>query len=225
MNAIIAVNPQQMAEAQTQTVSWVDAKLADAQHELVEAKQVEAALGGASLRRSQAASMVTRAKRRIGFYEKVKAALDAGYYIVPPFPLQLFAIRTNRMFSPDELSTRHWASDQKATSLPVGEGRYVSPAVSRFQDGTQQEKNHDGTMREVELYRTGNWQDVELPVRALKPQIIEEVGRALELRIFDALGIAPAYRAADPIICGEIKRPGGGVLTFFVAWWLDQADL
>lgn len=225
MNAIIAVNPQQMQEAQTQTVDWIVAKLESARNELREAEQVAQALGGASLRRSQAASLIVKAKRRVGHYEKVKAALDAGYYIVPPFPLQIFAIRTNRSQSPDETSTRRWAEEQKSISLPVGEGRFVSPVVGRFKDGKTTEKNHDGSTREVDLWTNSNWGDVVMPFRALKPQIIEEVGKALHAKIFDALGIAPAYRAADPIICGEIKRPGGGVVTFFLAWWLEAGDL
>lgn len=225
MNAIIAVNPQQMAEAQSTAIGWIDKKLAGAITERNEADAVLDALASKGLRSEPAKALVAKAAKRVRFYEKVKTALDAGYYIIPPFDIQLFAIRTDRTFSPNERSDRRWASEQTSRSLPVGEGRYVSPVVTRSVHDIKTEPAGAGT-REITIYQNDNWRDVDLPIRALKPTIIEEVGRALEARIFDALGIAPAYRAADPIIAGQIKRPDGkGVLTFFVAWWLDESDL
>lgn len=227
MNAIIAINPAQMAEAQSTTISWAAQRVEQAQIEVREAEQVAAALSGASLRRTQASNLISKARARLRFYEKVKAALDAGYYIVPPFPLQLFAIRRPDIdHPPADRSDSAWRMDQAPRALGVGEGRYVNPEVAREHVDTEKRKNGAGNEYEVRIFENAeSWGDVVLPVRALKPQIINEVGRALEARIFDALGIAPAYRAADPIICGEIRRPGGGVLTFFVAWWLDQKDL
>lgn len=228
MHAIIATNPQEMQEAQGTTISWIVRKLDDARLELREAEQVAESLGGANLRRSQAANLVKKARRRVGFYEKVHAALAAGYYIIPPFDIQLFAIRTDRLQSPDEVSRNSWANEQTSRSLPVGEGRFVSPVVGRheFDRYTENVPGTEGKTREVILFQNDDWRDVVLPVRALKPTIIEATGKALQEKIFDALGIAPAYRAADPIIAGQIKRPDGkGVITFFVAWWLDEKDL
>lgn len=227
MNAIIAFNPQQMAEAQTTTIGWADAKLASAKQELETAESVHSTLQTYGLRVAPAVAQMDKAERRIKFYEKVKAALAAGYYVIPPFDIQVFAIRTDRVNSPDERGTRNWVNEMKPRSLPVGAGRYVDPVVQREEVGKITEKNRDGTAREVTIFQNTNWRDeINLPVRAMKPTIIEAVGRALEEKIFDALGIAPAYRAADPIIAGQIKRPDGkGVLTFFVAWWLDESDL
>jgi hypothetical protein len=226
MNAIIAVNPMQMQQAQATTTGWIGAKLEDARRDLALASETMASLSKAGLRTEPAKVMRSKAIRRVAFYEKVKAALEAGYYIIPPFDIQLFAVRTDRT-SPNEVSRSSWAKEQVGRSLPAGEGNYVNPVVGRHKIGTETEKRGDGTTYEVAIYRNSNWQDgIDLPIRAMKPQIIEEVGRALELKIFDALGIAPAYRAADPIIAGQIRRPDGkGVLTFFVAWWLDEQDL
>lgn len=225
MNAIIALNPREMAEAQGTTIEWADQRITEATQELTEAQQVSDALSGASLRRSQAYNLISKARSRLRFYEKVKAALQAGYYIVPPFNIQLFAIRRDDA-PPAERSERSWVVERSAQSLPVGEGQYVNPQLRRLHIDNRKEKQADGSTREVAIYENEDeWRDVALPVRALKPKVIEEVGRALELRIFDALGIAPAYRAADPIVLGEINRPNGGHLSFFVAWWLDKGDL
>lgn len=226
MNAIIAVNPQQMQEAQATTAGWIETKLAGARKELSLAEEVYNSLHRNKLRSTAASSQINKARRRIVFYEKVQAALAAGYYIIPPFDIQLFAIRTDR-HSPhnSDHGTSKWTSDQTARKLPLGEGHYVDPDAVREQVSTKNEKNHDGTTREVALYANTEWRDIEMPIKALKPQVIEETGRALALKIFDALGIAPAYRAADPIIAGQILRPDGGALTFFIAWWLDEQDL
>ncbi len=181
MNAIIAVNPQQMQEAQSTTISWVERKLAGARQELERTQDIGSTLATYGLRTEDADKLWRKAKVRVRFYEKVKAALDAGYYIIPPFNIKV---------------------------------------------DTKTEKNFDGSDRKVAIFRNGGWPEgLVMPKRALNPELIEETANALGLKIFDALGIAPAYRAADPIIAGQIKRPGGGVLTFFVAWWLDESDL
>lgn len=225
MNAIIAVNPQQMQEAQNTTMGWVSAKLADAQHELTLADETFASLENAGLRTQPAAALRVKAKRRISFYTKLLAALNAGYHIIPPFNIQLFAVRTDRA-SPNERGERRWPNEQEGRTLPVGEGDYVNPAITRSVVERRKEGAGDKT-HEVVIFQNDNWQDgIDMPAMAMKPQVIDAVGRALQLRIFDTLGIAPAYRAADPIIAGQIRRPNGkGVITFFVAWWLDEADL
>lgn len=225
-NAIIAVNPQQMAEAQSTTIRWIDAKIEAAKAEIAHADSVRVTLATYGLRVESAAALLNKSSLRLRFYEKVKAALDAGYYLVPPFPLQLFAVRTDQA-APKDASTRGWTRDFQGRSLPVGVGHYVNPDVPRLRDGEKLEKNADGTTREVQMFRNGDFRDeIDMPWRAMQPEVIEATGRALELKIFDALGIMPSYRAADPIICGQIRRPvTRTALTFFVAWWLDERDL
>lgn len=233
MNAIIALNPQQMAEAQTTTQSWIDKKLAAAEAELDEADALHAQLVSRAMRPDHAKRVMDKAAKRVRFYEKCKAALAAGYYIIPPFDIQLFAIRSTSL---GPKTYRNESRSQMeflpgAGGLPVGMGRYVNPQPPRRAVDVETKpdpySSTPGKTREVTIYENGDWRDeIDLPVRAMKPTIIEAVGKALHEKIFDALGIAPAYRAADPIIAGQIKRPDGkGVLTFFVAWWLDESDL
>lgn len=228
MNAIIAINPQQMQEAQSTTLGWIEAKLAAAVGEGEHADKLFDLLSTRGMNAQPARALMNSAAKRVKFYEKCKAALVAGYYIIPPFDIQLFAVRSDRAPSKN-VSKEHWGrNEQKGRTLPVGEGEYRNPVVGRYHTGeTTPVVQYDKTTKDVALYANGDWCDeIDLPVRAMKPTLIEAVGRALELKIFDALGIAPAYRAADPIIAGQINRPDGkGTLTFFVAWWLDEADL
>lgn len=227
MNAVIALTGQQMAEQQTALVQWAEQRIAAVDVELADAQSVAAALQRARMPHGRANAGVNAAKRRRTFYEKVKAALEAGYQIIPPFDLQLFAIRTDRNFAPDDRGDSRWAREQGPRLLPQGEGRYVHPQPVRREIDTIKRKGSDGVERSVTIYENDSeWKDAELPIRALKPQVIDAVGKAMELELFDALGIAPAYRAADPIIAGRILHPNGHkALTFMVAWWLDRADL
>lgn len=227
MNAIIALDPRQMAEAQTTTVAWIDRKIGDCHREQDDAQALFDSLNRARLDVRPATRAQDACARRLRFYEKVKMALEAGYYIVPPFVLQAFAIRVDRKANPD-VSTRQWVSDETPPRvLPAGAGRFVNPQPPRVWEATRKERiDATDQTRDIDLYRNGDWGDVALPVRALKPEIIDAVGKALEEKVFDVLGIAPAYRSSDPIICGRILHPDGKrALTFFVAWWLDESDL
>lgn len=67
------------------------------------------------------------------------------------------------------------------------------------------------------LYRTN------VTAIASKPK-----ARAMALNVFDQLGVVRnSVRSGDPIVVGQILDPRGGgrMATFFVAWWLDTADL
>lgn len=225
MNAVIALNPQQMQDSQATTIGWVEHRLIQAKRELATAEQVFNSLQANKLRTQPASTQIKKARQRIAFYEKVKAALDAGYYIIPPFDVQLFAIRTDRNLPSRERGTRQWETQESSRSMPPGEGEYVNPVPVRDVVDSETKTDSSGKTTSIDIYENTEFRDVDLPVRAMKPQLIEATGKALKERIFDALGIAPSYRSADPIIVGQIKRPTGGVLTFFVAWWLDEADL
>jgi hypothetical protein len=225
MDSLIALTPQGMMKAQTDCLGWADTKLAQAKQELVLAEQNYNALEKAKLRTQPAKTMIRKANVRIMFYEKVKAALDAGYYIIPPFDVQVFAIRTKRELPLAETGNRHWEREVNAQKLAIGEGEYKNPVPLRVHIDTQTEEQN-GKPREVRIFENIDWKDLDMPVRAIKPTVIEATGKALTLKIFDALGIAPAYRSADPIIVGHLRRPENGApLTFFVAWWLDYSDL
>lgn len=229
MNSVIATTPAGMLEAQGKMQQWIGSKLADAQQDLRDADEVFRALQSTGMRTNHAARQQSVARARITFYEKVKAALDAGYYIIPPFDVQVFAIRTDRAPLSHE-SDSHWRKEQQARRLPVGEGGYENPDVPRLEHRTIQKPKTDGTgTYPVAIYRNDHvWpENIELPERAQKPTIIEATAKALGELIFDALAIAPQYRAADPIIVGQIRhwKANRAPLTFFVAWWMDERDL
>lgn len=218
---VIAGTPAEMERAHNSLVTWSEAKVAHALSEVGDAQRClhAAQEAGMSVRRFQ--SSLRSARRRLTFYQKINAALKAGYYIVPPFPVDVFAIRTNRAEPKSETSTYSWDTfDQAHKShprLPVGEGRYVSnrPEIGERKDD------------EKTTVYPKKFKDVEYPFSLVKPEIIEATAKALKAKIFDRLGVLPARRSADPIVVGQVLPPDpyGTPVTFFVAWWLDTSTL
>lgn len=228
---LLADNPAGMLDAQKGLVLWCEAKMGQ-----VDAQRIEA-VGNAQ--RAKAAKwsgeekrwnrVAARAKMTWHFYDKVKAALDAGYYIVPPFPTQIFAIRTTRQHAIGKSQSGHWNDHkQKAQMLPRGEGEYQNPhpEVLRHTDNSTNEKGEKIVQRWTV---PGDFLPLEFPIGLVKPQILEATTRAMALKIFDDLGVLPAYRAPDPIIMGRIRNPTkphyDQGIHFFVAWWLETSSL
>lgn len=225
--AVIATTPTGMVEAQGKLIRWVDEKLAVVAEEFRTAETILAQLRLGRMATTHVERQLTGLRRRERFYEKVKVALAAGYYIIPPFDCQLFAIRTDRVAPPENTSSiRAPRNDARIPALPAGQGKYVHPVPERGFSYDRTEKRGDKELT-VNYFEDVAWKEVEFPVMALKPQLIEAASKALELRVFDALGIMPQYRAADPIIVGQIKhyKPYAAPLTFFVAWWMDYDQL
>ena len=227
-NTIIATTPNGMVEAQGKLLGWIDTKLAACESERSETEALLVQLRNAKAATTHADRVLDSCRRRERFYEKVRAALQAGYYIIPPFDCQVFAIRTDRSIPPEQLSTSATAwKEPPVPKLPAGQGGYVNPIPARSLSHTEERERADKTMVTDKYFSNDAWREVEFPVKAMKPQLIEAASRAMESLIFDALAIAPPYRAADPIIVGQIKhwKPNRQPLTFFVAWWLNESDL
>lgn len=226
---LVATDPHQMAEAQHSMVAFCDAKLASLSGEMTSAHGIIDALRKANMSDARGRRLVTSIKKREAFYTKIKAALAEGYYILPPIPHQTFAIRSARELPPPNRQEGHtWKADEpKPPVLPVGEGENRSATVERHHVDTYEVKDKQGNPVKKYVYENVAWKDVDFPFFPVKPQIIEATSRALSKKIFDWLGVAPSYRAVDPMVIGCIKhwKPHVGPLHFFVAWWLDTDTL
>jgi len=225
---LVALTPADMVPAQTALRDWCDRKIAAVQLELadLEANLETAVASGFKLRGVQAA--VNRTAKRIVYYEKLKAALDAGYVIVPNFPVDIFAVRVQR--EKQRETTSEYASaatfNAKPELLPAGEGRYVDDQVfttSEHYEGT----NYKNEAVTKTRYRSGNYDVVDFPVTLVKPTVMTATDRAMALKLFDQMGIVRNDSGTDPIVVGQLVDPRGNGrrVTFFIAWWLDAASL
>ena len=228
-NQLVALDPHQMAEAQHWLIDWCDKKLGTLDGELVSAHGIIDALRKGNMSDARGRRLVSSINKRAEFYGKVKAALAEGYYILPPIPHQTFAIRSARA-TPLENPKRGdgWRRDEvKAQTLPVGEGEYHNAEAVRDVVNTVDEKDRKGDVTTYNVWGNVAWKDVEFPFFPVKPEIIEATSKALSKKIFDWLGVAPQYRATDPMVIGCIKhyKQYQQPLHFFVAWWLDMDTL
>lgn len=225
---LVALNPHEMSQAQNTLIEWCANKLTELGHEIGQAHAIVEAMRKGGMSDARGRRLVTGINKRVGFYKKLKAALDAGYYILPPIPHQTFAIRSARLLPPPNRQTGNgWKADEpNAQILPVGEGEYHNATVERHVvDTVTVNENNKEVRRHV--FANTDWKDIEFPFFPVKPEIIEATGKALRLKIFDWLGVAPEYRTTDPMVVGCIKhhKSGEKPLHFFVAWWLDTDTL
>lgn len=229
---VIATTPAGMIEAQKSLIEWSDRKIATIRAESAEAIEQLAIAVQRKWKTDAWRRQVAKYERRIEFYEKIKAALNAGYYIVPPFPIDVFAIRTKRE-TPKAMDSVHRDNhDQDAQILALGEGRYVDPKPVR--ESYVEDEERDGKTRSVTHYFATEFADVDFPFKLARSEIRDATNAAMAMGIFDRMGVLPRTRAPDPLVCGQIifpNQPGyyrGDSLkcvTFFVAWWLDTKTL
>lgn len=225
---VYANSPAEMANAQKSMLQWCDAKLAATVEEREAAQRDHDATVASGFSAKQWRRQIKLLEQKIDFYEKVKAALAAGYYIVPPFPIDVFAIRTTARTPYGGWTKRNWrtAHEQKERLLAAGEGRYVSPDPTVITDRFEEDDGKGGT-KQVRYWKPGEFTAADFPFGLAKAEIVSATRAAMAMEVFDRMGVLPAVRAPDPIVCGQIMMPHRrrAPLTFFVAWWLDTRTL
>lgn len=238
---VTAQTPDEMKSSNIALIKWCDNKIRSLRVDLIE---LEASWKAAEQRKWKFTVLKRHAelcKRRIIFYGKVRSALKAGFYIVPNFPVTVFAIRTNKKRPLRLLTTTETNfnpspdKDQQTTSLEQGIGIYVSPLPKVLVQNVGIVTKTDG--RTFKKWNTWaeDWNDVEFPVCMAKPQIMEAVGRSMEIKLFDDFGVlsnASIGRrgCGDPIIVGRLCDPRSTTynkrfISFIIAWFLDTGTL
>lgn len=230
---VFANSPKEMETAQRSLILWAARKIQAIKSEIGEAASQLALHKEKKWNTEGWRRQIAKHEHRAEFYRKIKMALEAGYYIVPPFPIDLFAIRVKRPKPHEYMGRNSDNHDQPAQILAVGEGRYVDPKPDR-ESFSDEEKGHDGKSREITNYFATAFRDVGFPFKLARAEIREATDRAMALKIFDQFGVLPRVRKPDPIVCGQIIVPdkpfyrgmaNRDAITFFVAWWLDTKTL
>lgn len=223
---LVALTPADMVPAQTDLVTWCDRKIAAVRAELADLETNLELATEHGWKHTSVAASINRTAKRILYYEKLKAAVEAGYVIVPNFPIDVFAVRVKRSKQAEKVSDSKWGGFRATPQLlPAGEGRYVDESVM-FRDESIVTMV-DGKEKLVKRYVTDDYDEVDFPVRVVKPAVLQATQRAMALRIFDQMGTVQNQVGRDPIVVGQLLDPRGNrrCVTFFVAWWLDTASL
>ncbi len=226
--SLVVFTPEKLPLAQAQVSEWCANKIMYIRRELNDAK---ANLQTAIERKWKVQGwrrVLELCKKRITFYEKIKDAVAAGYLIIPNFPIEAFAVRVREDAAPKQMASHSEYSirEQSPALLPTGEGEYKSPIplVGSRPNEVWNEKTQ-------ELERKQEWfakefDEVAFPVTAVKPLVMDATGRAMALKVFDAIGLVGSGRQKDPIVVGRIIDPrttrwNERHVTFFIAWWLN----
>jgi hypothetical protein len=226
--ALIALTPGDMPEQQRKLSAWCERKIALVERELGTwaALQEEAIQGG--FKHASYTAGCNRTAKRIDYYKKIKAAVDAGYLIVPNMPTVTFAVRVKRAKPPRHETGSEWSAAHAAAELlPAGEGRYVDEK-NYTESETLPDTNYKGEpIEKVRFFATAFDEDVDFPLQGVMPEVLRATSRAMALRLFDQLGVVQNSGGRDPIVVGQLLDPRGNrrLTTFFVAWWLNTATL
>lgn len=229
---VIAQSPKEMETAQRSLILWAARKIQMVKNELAEIYAQEKLAISHKWNASGWRSQALKQERRAEFYRKIKMALEAGYYIVPPFPMDIFAIRTKRATPHQYLGGSSDNHNQPAQVLPAGEGRYVDPRPLR--ESFEDTETRQGKEVTVTKYFATEYQDVDFPFKLARAEIRDLTDKAMGLKVFDRMGVLPRVRNPDPIVCGQILVPdkpfwrgseSRQAVNFFVAWWLDTKTL
>lgn len=228
---LVALDPKQLQQSQQQLIGWCDGKIAEVSAEVDDLQSNLDISKKAKWNTARAKNSLRIAKGRLIFYTKIKEALGAGFYIVPNFPCDIFAIRTTAA-KPSEYGTANY----EHFNLPLETGQLKEVGVGQYQNpetyvSTTKLKRQDSNGKEIISYKkeATSYQEMDFPFVLAKPQVLSATQRAMALKIFDELGVCPQTKKSDPLVLGIIKAPKFGwsqkQVTFMVAWWLDTNTL
>lgn len=232
---LIAHSREQMASVQTKLVAWAEKKLNDAKSQMDEASQAKTVALASGFNADPFTRSYQRSYRLYSFYDKIKAAIEAGYVIIPDFPVDVFAIRTTKS-RPKPMETK-WRGETRAQSSESpsrGEGVYVDSDPTECHSRT--EYITDQKTKEVNpqnYWRADEFRDViDFPLSIAKAEIMDDVACAMQHKIFDEIGVLPERRTQkrDPIVTGIIRDPRSSKyndrrVMFLLAWYLDTRTL
>jgi len=235
---LIAKNPEELEKSQNELIAWCDRKIAELNFDRKDLQENYDIAKKNKWRTSAYKRRLNICEKRIEYYHKLQLALQAGYRLIPNFPVDTIAMRTDRAAprgKAQEVSHKDGGSfTQKTQTLSVGEGDYVDPSPyaqtidSWEEDGT----NYNGkkVKKKVYLREAVEHGEIDFPAYLAKPRIMKATQAAMDELVFDDIGILPLRKNQDPIVVGRIKDPRSSgwterFLTFLICWFVDTKDL
>lgn len=231
MNTLVAVTPTDLVPAQASLLDWIGKRIAALATEFTEAStELDYAMTH-KWRSGPLRANVNRIAKRQTFYEKLKAAVEAGYVLMPALPMDVLAIRTKAQTPRAAQSDWSASFEQQAQALPEGVGEYKNPLPITDTD-TEERKNSKGEVRQQTVHFPVEFdEEFSMPVDLCKPVLLERTQAAMALKIFDEIGVVRDdhrwNKRGDPIIVGTVIDPTrhNRRFAFFLAWALPVDDL
>jgi hypothetical protein len=223
--ALVALSPADLAPTQAALGGWCAEKVSALRREQVDLEEHLMIATANGWKLSGLNASLNRVARRITYYEKIQVAVEAGYLVVPNFPVTTLAVRVKRekpLHETKDYKYAHFTS--KAQLLPAGEGRYVDDTPIHRDESYTVEK--DGKQEHKTLLVVDSYDEPDFPFALVKPAVLDATQRAMALKVFDEIG-SVTNQSGDPIMVGRLLDPRGNgrCCTFFIAWWLNTAVL
>lgn len=231
---VVARNAEEMRLAQARIHNWLSDKLQRIAGEVAELSEaIDKATQQRWNRSALKRALNTQLSQQV-FYQKCLAAVDAGYTIVPDFPVDVFAIRVERAEPTPYHQYQSWGyptlPDQQADILPEGLGDYVSEQAPTTQ--FNREHTDDKGTKTTKFHRRtlAHFNDVAFPMQVARAALMDQTAQAMALKVFDQIGICPPRREkkADPMVIGQViikERYGHRHLNFLLGWCLNLEEL
>jgi hypothetical protein len=230
---LIARDPVEMKAARADLEAWLRAKISaiDAEvDELERAHESAKPRPFADTVKTALYNQITRHKRLQSYYEKLLAATEAGYTLIPNFPIDVFAVRVTKKKPTGYAERLDWKptiDNEKPANARIGEGEYKSP--NQLVRNTSSKEIIDGKEHTRYFQEATEYLDVDFPLIAARAELLDATAEAMALKVFDQIGICPpAQRRGDPMIIGQICFPNGyspKMGSFIIAWYLDLRTL
>lgn len=228
---VIAERPAEMATAQANLIVWASQKVAAVKRELDGANESLAQASACGLRLDGIRRVVRNLALSVSYYEKVHAALELGYCLVPNFPGDVVAIRTDCDL-PGGRIAQNWRPgrelDQIADQLELGDGKYVSPTPTFWKEDEFEINGKGERVFKRRWWEAKEFRDVALPVKFMKPRLLEATQAAMAAKVFDEICTVDGPRGrkkSDPLIIGRVLGPKEVMLSFLIGWFIDTRDL
>ena len=220
----VAMTPDELEASRKTVIEFCDKKISVLKREARELEENLRIAKKHGWRTVTLRGAIPRMKSRIKFYEKIRAASQAGYVIIPDFPVEAFAVRTTRAHPLGKGALHSYQVPDIQTESPaIGEGRYVNNVPAKRSFDMPDDKG-----KVVRHWTQDDFLDVEFPVAIAHPHILNATAAAMRLKIFDEIGLVSKNVKRDPIVVGVVKRREGYTwkqVNFFIAWWLNVENL
>src|SRR5678816_122605 len=225
---LIALTPAEVPVVQADLAAWCLQKCEALGKDLARARQNLAIVKDAGWQKTSFVREISKTRARMIYFAKIREAVQAGYLVVPNFPVDIMAIRLHPELRRAQQDHRGQidvtdAGPHKGQMLAPGQGEYVAnrrPSLDQSYETTDK----DGRKVRHSLYEASGYEDPDFPVRFIKPEVLDATRRAMALKLFDRIGVV-SNKQMDPLVLGQILDPRSTrwqvrCVSFFIAWWL-----
>jgi hypothetical protein len=236
---LVARNRFELQAAHTKMVEWATNKLEQVDVDLDVERTALGVAKASGWVHAPFERRIKKLERMRLFYEKIHAALEAGYAIVPNFQMNVFAIRT-RDAAPrgaPQSSSQAWPVPdftQRAQAVRADEGSYQNPVPVLHRDKSVVQGADGKQSVEYTFWPDAEFSDIAFPAALAKPVLMQATSEAMAMKLFDEIGVAVdtwdqnrGRAHGDPILLGRLLNPRRArpALTFFIGWYFDPSRL